>query len=99
MAGENSRAKGLALRGRKSNRLRVTKMRLIIVAVAVLLMTGSAFAQVGQLPGNQVGQHVQHANDQADSKNGAPKKNDDKAYNAALRNLPNKEYDPWHGVR
>jgi len=23
----------------------------------------------------------------------------DKAYNAALRNLPDKQYDPWHGVR
>ena len=27
-----------------------------------------------------------------------PKAND-KAYNSALRNLPNKQYDPWHGVR
>ena len=23
----------------------------------------------------------------------------DKAYNAALKNLPDKRYDPWHGVR
>jgi hypothetical protein len=75
-------------------------MRLLIAAVAVLLMTASAFAQVGQMQGNQIGQRVQHANDQAEAaKNAGQKKSDDKAYNAALRNLPNKEYDPWHGVR
>lgn len=87
------------MRGRESKRLRVTNMKLLIAAVAVLLMTASAFAQVGGLPGNQIGQRVQRANDQADSKNAGQKKTDDKAYNAALRNLPNKEYDPWHGVR
>jgi hypothetical protein len=26
-------------------------------------------------------------------------KSDDKAYNAALKNLPDKHYDPWRGVR
>jgi hypothetical protein len=26
-------------------------------------------------------------------------KADDKAYNAALKSLPDKPYDPWHGVR
>lgn len=74
-------------------------MRLIIAAVAVLLMTASAFAQVTPpgLQGSQIGSHVQHAND-GEAKT-APKKSDEKAYNAALRNLPNKEYDPWHGVR
>jgi len=75
-------------------------MRLLIAAVAVLLMTSSAFAQMGGPPGSQIGQRAAHANDQGEAaKNGAQKKTDDKAYNAALRNLPNKEYDPWHGVR
>jgi hypothetical protein len=75
-------------------------MKLLIAAVGMLLMTASAYAQVGQLQGNQIGQRVQHANDQADAaKNAAQKKSDDKAYNSALRNLPNKEYDPWRGVR
>jgi hypothetical protein len=76
-------------------------MRPIIAAVAVLLMTASAFAQVGApgtFQGSQIGAHAQRANDGEAAKN-APKKTDDKAYNAALRNLPNKEYDPWHGVR
>jgi hypothetical protein len=73
-------------------------MRLLIAAVAVLLMTTGAFAQVA--PGSQIGARAQRANDQGEAaKNGAQKKTDDKAYNAALRNLPNKEYDPWHGVR
>jgi hypothetical protein len=26
-------------------------------------------------------------------------KANDKAYNAALRNLPDKQFDPWRGVR
>jgi len=26
-------------------------------------------------------------------------KANDKAYNAALKNLPDKQYDPWRGVR
>jgi len=26
-------------------------------------------------------------------------KANDKAYNAVLKNLPDKQYDPWHGVR
>lgn len=33
-----------------------------------------------------------------DDKNNAPKAND-KAYDAALKNLPDKQYDPWRGVR
>ena len=75
-------------------------MRLLIAGMALVLMTASAFAQAGTLPGSQIGSHAQHANDSTDpAKNAAQKKTDDKAYNAALRNLPNKEYDPWHGVR
>ena len=75
-------------------------MRLLIAAMALMLTTVSAFAQAGGLPGSSIGQHVQKSSDQTDpAKNAAQRKTDDKAYNAALRNLPNKEYDPWHGVR
>jgi hypothetical protein len=28
-----------------------------------------------------------------------PKKADEKAYNSALRGLPDRKYDPWGGVR
>jgi len=43
----------------------------------------------------QIGQHTGNSHDEKEQK---PKAND-KAYDAALRNLPNKQYDPWHGVR
>jgi hypothetical protein len=46
----------------------------------------------------QIGQHASGAQSLSDK--GDPKlKANDKAYNAALRNLPDKQYDPWHGVR
>ncbi len=45
---------------------------------------------------NRVGQHAANAGSVADD----PKvKANDKAYNAALKNLPDKQYDPWRGVR
>ena len=47
---------------------------------------------------SNVGQHAAAAS----SKGGADEskvKANDKAYNAALRNLPDKQYDPWRGVR
>ncbi len=75
-------------------------MRLLIAAMALVLTTVGAFAQASTLPGSQIGQHAQRSSDQTDpAKNAAQRKTDDRAYNAALRNLPNKEYDPWHGVR
>jgi hypothetical protein len=47
-----------------------------------------------------LGSHAAKAGEAADAANGAGKvKANDKAYNAALRNLPDKQYDPWHGVR
>jgi hypothetical protein len=76
-------------------------MRWLIAAAAVVLTTANAFAQApGTLPSSQIGRNAQRNVDQADAaKNAGQKKSDDKAYNAALHNLPNKEYDPWHGVR
>jgi hypothetical protein len=63
-------------------------------------MTASAQAQQGQgnqmANANRVGQHAANAGSVADD----PKvKANDKAYNAALKNLPDKQYDPWRGVR
>jgi hypothetical protein len=45
----------------------------------------------------QIGQHAA-----ADAKLGdsnLKSKSDDKAYGAMLKRLPDKPYDPWHGVR
>ena len=44
---------------------------------------------------------LRHASD-ASAKAGSDEtkvKANDKAYNAALRNLPDKQFDPWRGVR
>jgi hypothetical protein len=84
-------------------------MRFLIAALALALMMASAKAQIGGGgtggPGNQMGAASNlgsHAAKQGrqDDKDGEQKaKANDKAYNSALRNLPDKQYDPWHGVR
>jgi hypothetical protein len=45
---------------------------------------------------SQLGQHAGKA---GGAEKAAEAKANDKAYNAALHNLPDKQYDPWHGVR
>jgi hypothetical protein len=77
-------------------------MRLLIAGLALALMAANAQAQVpggpqaGQMNAAQAIGHS--ASQRLDDKSEKPKAND-KAYNAALRNLPDKQYDPWHGVR
>jgi hypothetical protein len=74
-------------------------MRLLIAALAIALMTASAQAQIGpsgMAPGSGIGKSVAAAEARGTT---AKPKSDDKAYNAVLRNLPDKQYDPWHGVR
>ena len=68
--------------------------RLLMAAVAFALLTTSAQAQVGGGAGRGRQAHQQP------EKSGPQKpKTDDKAYNAALRNIPDKKYDAWHGAR
>ena len=82
-------------------------MRFLIAALALALMMASAKAQVGGLGGqgnqmgnaSQLGSHASQAGHKGDDKDDQKAKANDKAYNSALRNLPNKQYDPWHGVR
>jgi hypothetical protein len=45
-----------------------------------------------------VGRHASDASTRASGDDPKVKAND-KAYNAALRNLPDKQFDPWRGVR
>ena len=83
---------------RIGTRLKGWLMRILIAALAIAVTMASAQAQVagvgGPIPGSQIGKHV------SDQHTEGPKvKVDDKAYNSALRNLPDKQYDPWHGVR
>jgi hypothetical protein len=68
----------------------------------MVLMVASAQAQVGpqQAPINSASQLGSHASNALTAKQDEQKlKANEKAYNAALRNLPDKQYDPWHGVR
>ncbi|HUZ32858.1 MAG TPA: hypothetical protein VMV19_12270 [Xanthobacteraceae bacterium] len=69
-------------------------------ALALALMTVAAEAQVNpqQTQMNTAGRVGESASKKNDDKSAAPKAND-KAYDAALKNLPDKQYDPWHGVR
>jgi hypothetical protein len=76
-------------------------MRWLIAGVALALAASSAQAQLANpaqpalSSSGQIGQHMGGGRDEKEQK---PKANE-KAYDAALRNLPNKQYDPWHGVR
>jgi hypothetical protein len=67
-------------------------MRLLITMLALVALTASAQAQTG-------GGHGKHGRQQAEKGDSQKPKIDDKAYNAALRNIPDKKYDAWHGVR
>jgi len=67
-----------------------------IVGFLVAFMVSVASAQqTGAGQGNGRKHHDQKANAAAPT----AAKADEKAYNAALKNLPNKPYDPWSGTR
>jgi hypothetical protein len=77
-------------------------MRWLIAALALVLAAATAYAQTSpqqmnmnaaQRLGNSAGKNG------GDDAAGSKAKANDKAYNAALKNLPDKQYDPWHGVR
>lgn len=70
-------------------------MKFLLSILAIALMTASAQAQTsaGQGGGRQKSHH------QEQTQKSATPKADDKAYNAALRGLPNKPYDQWSGAR
>jgi hypothetical protein len=72
--------------------------RLALVS-ALAAMPAAAYAQQQQI-NNQanIGQHAAAASAKASGGEEKVKAND-KAYNAALKNLPDKQYDPWRGVR
>jgi Spy/CpxP family protein refolding chaperone len=75
----------------------------LTLLAAVAVMTTAAQAQTTNPQASQmtnashVGQHAGNANAQGADESKV--KANDKAYNAALKNLPDKQYDPWRGVR
>ncbi len=64
----------------------------IFALFAVALLVGTAHAQA---PGGGGRKHAQKSEKPAQQ---TPKA-DDKAYKNALKSLPDKPYDPWHGTR
>ena len=73
------------------------------MAAAVATVTTGAQAQVGgqgnqMQNANRVGQRAAGSGASVGA-DGEKAKANDKAYNAALKNLPDKQYDPWRGVR
>jgi hypothetical protein len=70
----------------------------LVAAVAGLMPSAQAQQQNSQMTNaSHVGQHAAGAGAQGADESKV--KANDKAYNAALKNLPDKQYDPWRGVR
>jgi hypothetical protein len=76
-------------------------IRALIAAGAIALLPAGAYAQgVGGVGGTDGGFGGHRGKQQQTKKTEPPKpKVDEKAYNAALKELPDKHYDAWHGVR
>jgi hypothetical protein len=67
---------------------------LLAASILALALSGAHAQGVG----GDIAGHRQRG-DKADKSEPPKAKADDKAYNAALRSLPNKPSDPWHGMR
>jgi opacity protein-like surface antigen len=74
------------------------KTIILAAALAALTITSVQAQNVGGAGG--MGGGGRHHGQQKDAKAAPPKpKVDEKAYNSALKDIPNKPYDAWHGVR
>ena len=76
--------------------IKAAMAKLIIAIMTVALLTQNCYAQAGE--GGSGGGRKQHQQ-KADKPTAQTPKADDKAYSAALKSLPNKPFDPWHGAR
>jgi hypothetical protein len=75
--------------------------RILVAAWVLAALTVAAQAQQG--PGmapasSRLGQSAASASDKMQEESKAAKANE-KAYNSTLKNMPDKPYDPWRGVR
>jgi hypothetical protein len=70
--------------------------KFIITVLATVLFVESCYAQA--TGGGSGGGRKRHEQ-KADKPSGQTPKANDKAYNAALKSLPDKPYDPWRGTR
>ncbi len=77
-------------------------MKFLIAGVIMAVLMASAQAQMApqtsQMQGaSAIGQSAGRSNQ--DPSGEQKVKANEKAYNSVLKNLPDKQYDPWHGVR
>jgi hypothetical protein len=75
--------------------MRIGAIKILATALALSVMVISAQAQSGA-PGGGARQPFGKRNQK--SAEPAKPKADDKAYSSALKSLPDKQYDPWHGL-
>jgi hypothetical protein len=72
---------------------------ILVAASALVALTVAAQAQQGPgMSSSRIGQSAASASDKIKEESKGAKANE-KAYNSALKNMPDKPYDPWRGVR
>jgi len=70
-----------------------------VVCAAATTASAQINPQQSQMNRNaDIGRHAADANTKSPSDESKVKAND-KAYNSVLRNIPDKQFDPWRGVR
>src|SRR5438477_5257871 len=93
-----------SLVGTKEDAERKTDMRFVSVALALAIVTGSAFAQemrdMGSMKGEGKGRHAAQNSEQQKIDRDKKKAAED-AYKAAVKSIPDSKIkdDPWRGVR
>ena len=79
--------------------MRTTTVLVAGLALAALTVVAQAQQGPSMVPGSsRIGQSAAAASDKLNSE-GSKVKANDKAYNSALRNLPDKHFDPWQRLR
>jgi len=76
--------------------MRIGAIKILSAALALTVMTAGAQAQMGG--GSPAASRQPFGNHNTGPKDPPKAKADDKAYTSALKGLPNKPYDPWHGI-
>jgi hypothetical protein len=80
-------------------RLLVGSIALAAIVCATTTVSAQINPQQSQINNNSnIGRHASDASTRASSDETKVKAND-KAYNSVLRNIPDKQFDPWRGVR
>ena len=77
--------------------MRIGAFKVLGAALALTVMAAGAQAQMGG-GGSPNSSRQPFSNHNTGPKDPPKAKADDKAYNSALKSLPDKQYDPWHGI-